>query len=268
MNKILYDYHIHSNYSPDSCSKLEDVVNSAIIKGLKEIAITNHINPIMQTGVIYDKHFREHLNEIEKLQNIYGDIITILKGAEITLITDNEKEYSNFLEKYDDLDFIIGSSHSLQKMDLYADFDYSKYSKKDTYEMYLKEILQCIPKYNFSVYGHLDFISRYSGYNNPFIYYKDFEYLYDEILKALIKNKKGLEVNTSGLRYGINSFYPHKDILKRYKALGGTIITVGSDAHKYIDVSRDFDIAYDYLIDCGFDSITTFKKMKPIQVKI
>ncbi len=267
MNKIIYDYHIHSDYSPDSTSHLEDVVKTAIKNNLKEIAITNHINPCMTTGVLYDAGFKEHLEEIEKIQNIYNNKITILKGAEITLITDNEKEYDNFLKKYKDLDFIIGSSHTLLKEDLYSSFDYTKYNKKNAYELYLTEVLQCIPKYNFSVYGHLDFISRYSGYEDPFMLYKDFSNLYDEIFKTLIKYNKGLEINTSGIRYGIDSLYPHKDILKRYRELGGEIITIGSDAHKLKDISCDFNIAYDYLKECGFDNITTFKKMKPSQIK-
>ncbi len=267
-NKILYDYHIHTNFSLDSDAKLKDIVEFAINKGLKEIAITNHIEPNVITGIIEDRNFANHLLEIESLQNEFKNEIKILKGAEATLYTNNEKNHNDFINKYSELDFIIGSPHSINRKDLHMYFDFTKYTKKECYEMYLREIISCIPNHNFNVYGHLDFISRYSNYENPFMLYKDFSDLIDEVLKLLIKHDKGLELNTSGIRYGIDSFYPSKEILTRYKQLGGEIITVGSDSHAFNTLGDHFDIAYNYLKDCGFNSITTFEKMKPEQIKI
>ncbi len=265
---IKYDYHIHTQFSLDSKAKLIDVVNIAINKGLKEIAITNHIEPNYDNGTINDKNFREHLNEIDVLKNQLGDKIKILKGAEITLLPNNEKKFNTFIKKYEDLDFVIGSSHCINKKDLYFDFDFSSYTKKEAYEIYLNEVIQCIPNNNFCVYGHLDFVSRYSKYEDPLMQYDEFSSLIDTALKLLIKHNKGLEVNTSGIKYGINSFYPSVQILKRYNELGGKILTVGSDSHIANNVGSHFDIAYEYLKKCGFNSITTFEKMKPKQIKI
>ncbi len=266
--RILYDYHIHTDFSLDSDSKLLDVLNFAVLSGLKEISITNHIEPNPYDGIIADRNFEKHLNEIDSLQNQFKDKITVLKGAEITLFANNEKNHNDFINKYKDLDFVIGSSHSLNRKDLYSNFDFTQYEKNECYEIYLKEVLNCIPKNKFNVYGHLDFISRYSKYDDPIMYYKDFSDLIDEILKTLINNNKGLEINTSGIRYGINSFYPSKEILTRYKELGGEIVTVGSDSHTIHTLGKHFDMAYEYLKECGFDSVTTFRKMKPIQNKI
>lgn len=78
-----------------------------------------------------------------------------------------------------------------------------------------------------------------------------------------IDNDCGIEVNTSGYRYGLDSVHPQVEILKRYKELGGQIITVGSDAHKSKDICADFHIAYDILKNIGFKKITTFKQRKP-----
>ena len=39
----------------------------------------------------------------------------------------------------------------------------------------------------------------------------------DEILKLLILKDKGIEINTSGIRYGLGNPHPNIDILKRYK---------------------------------------------------
>lgn len=270
--KILFDYHIHTEFSPDSQSKMIDVIEYAISQGLKEIAITNHIEPLEEMYPYELKEYILYFEEIKNMRELYKSQINIKTGAEVSLVPNPgleiEKRYSEFLSIFNDIDFVIGSIHSLDHKDLYNDFDFSIYTKQEAYEKYLNDILTSISKYKYSVNGHLDFISRYSNYKDPFLRYEDFSDYFDEIFKAIIKNDKGLEINTSGIKYGIKDFYPHKDILKRYKELGGEIITVGSDAHRVIEVASHFDKVYDYLKDCGFNSITTFEKMKPIQIKI
>ena len=53
-----------------------------------------------------------------------------------------------------------------------------------------------------------------------------------KILKIVIQDGKGIEINTSSRRYGLKDSTPSRDILKLYKELGGKIITIGSDSHK------------------------------------
>ncbi|WP_455799806.1 hypothetical protein [Clostridium butyricum] len=57
-----------------------------------------------------------------------------------------------------------------------------------------------------------------------------------EILKTLITNGKGIEVNTSGLKE--NLLFPKLEILQMYKDLKGEIITVGSDSTIIIELVR------------------------------
>ena len=40
--KVLYDYHMHSEISPDAHFPMEEMCDSAVKKGLKEIAFTDH----------------------------------------------------------------------------------------------------------------------------------------------------------------------------------------------------------------------------------
>ena len=128
------------------------------------------------------------------------------------------------------------------------------------------EVLENIDLFpEISVYGHLDFINRYGKgvYEN----YKEFNYelhqdILDKILKKLISKNIGLEVNTSGFRYGLDNFHPHINILKRYKELGGKIITIGSDSHKAEDIMRNFDKVKRMLKELGFNSYCTFKNRK------
>ena len=56
--------------------------------------------------------------------------------------------------------------------------------------------------------------------------------LITKILKTVIEDGKGIEVNTSSFRYGLTDLTPSRDVLRLYKELGGKIITIGSDSHQ------------------------------------
>lgn len=79
---------------------------------------------------------------------------------------------------------------------------------------------------------HLDYVVRYAPKKDADYQPADYTDLLDMILKKLIENGKGIEINTAGLRYGLKEANPCCFILKRYRELGGEILTTGSDAHK------------------------------------
>ena len=83
----------------------------------------------------------------------------------------------------------------------------------------------------------------------------------------MIENDKGIEVNTSGLRYRNKSTHPNLDILKQYKKLGGKIITLGSDAHKARELGLNFEEAIDMINCVGFDEIAIYHNRIPSFVK-
>ena len=124
----------------------------------------------------------------------------------------------------------------------------------------------------YDVYGHLDHIVRYtSQYYGPkaaVVKYNDYKEILDAILTKIIKDNKGLEINTSGIRKGLSSFHPNEAILSRYYDLGGRIVTTGSDAHKVSDLAADFDKAYDVLEKCGFTEVATYERRNPVFRKI
>lgn len=265
---FLADYHIHTNFSIDSDAPMEEVIKSAIAKGMKEIAITDHVD--FDTKYYPEPDYTDYIPFLNNLKEKYKEQISIAFGVEIGLENKWREAVNNFSNKYD-FDFIIGSSHETQTLDHY--FQQKEYfgnkTKKEAYTIYFEEIIKNInacPRFN--VYGHLDYISRYGIYENNSLDYKDYSDLIDQCLKTLISNNKGIEVNTSGFRYGINGTYPSPTILKRYKELGGEIITAGSDAHKPKDVADHIDYAYYLIKEAGFKYITVFRNQEPKFIEI
>ena len=85
----------------------------------------------------------------------------------------------------------------------------------------------------------------------------------------IIKRDIALELNTVYLKdqEGHYNFSLDK-ILRMYKHLGGSMVTLGSDAHNRDGVSRNFTDAVSLLKSCGFDSMYYYENRKPRKVRI
>ena len=106
----------------------------------------------------------------------------------------------------------------------------------------------------------MDYITRYLPSGYAFYHYEKYAELIDEILKTLIQKGKGIEVNTSGYALNKTCGFPNFDIVKRYKELGGTIITVGTDSHTSDRVGEHVEDVLKHYHDIGFEDVTTFTK--------
>ena len=127
------------------------------------------------------------------------------------------------------------------------------------YPAYMEEIRRMQEKY--SVLGHLDLIRRY---DNAGIYpFECIKPLVTEILQTVIRDGKGIEVNTSSRRYGLTELMPSEDILRLYLELGGTILTIGSDSHKPEQLGAYIMDTRKRLKELGFQSFCTYERMKP-----
>ena len=90
----------------------------------------------------------------------------------------------------------------------------------------------------------------------------------DEILRILIQSGRGIEINTAGLKYGLGHPNPHERILKRYRELGGELLSVGSDAHRPEHLAYEFDKVPELLLSCGFRYYTEYRQRKPEQITL
>ena len=109
---------------------------------------------------------------------------------------------------------------------------------------------------------------RYGPEKNKNYRPADYMDIIDNILKALIERGKGIECNTSGLKYGLGHPHPYEEILRRYRALGGEILTVGSDANRQEEVGGYFKETAELLSACGFRYYTVFRERKPWFLKV
>lgn len=262
------DVHMHCGFSNDSETRPEDMVESAIAKGLSVICFTDHYdkdNLDWGDEAIFD--VESYFQKMIALQEEYRDRIDIRIGAEIGMQPYLAEYYQNFIAQHP-FDFVIGSVHSVLEHDVALDF-FQKHSDPEGYKIYFEEMLQDVQKIkSYDVLGHLDYIVRYSNQGSKGFNLNDYMDIIEEILKQVIVHGKGIEMNMSGLKYGLGAPHPQPEIIKRYRELGGEIITVGADGHIPEHIAYDYHLADDILKSCGFKYYTEFKGRKPVFVKI
>ena len=265
------DSHIHSLFSGDCQEKLENIFSYAIKNHIDEITITDHLDPDFPDESSFSFDLDEYIQLIREFRlKLKGDL-KINIGVEFGIQPHLEGQFARVASNKN-LDFIIGSTHCADGKNPVRDDFFLGKTKDEAHEVYFQETLKNARTFkDISVYGHLDFIKRY-GRNvhqdfNTIDYKKHWDII-EEILRTLIKNNSGLEINTSAYRYGTSEPYPNDLILKRYRELGGEIITIGSDSHIASHVAKDFDKAYRLLKDCGFDYYTVFNRRKPKFIKL
>jgi histidinol-phosphatase (PHP family) len=196
--------------------------------------------------------------------------IKLLAGVELGQALQDEAMAEKILSMCG-FDFVIGSLHNLKGFEDFAFLDYhiTENAAPVLVGKYFNELLELAQWNKFDVLGHLTYPLRYiQGVMKISLDMSSYEYIIDEILKIVIQNGKGIEINTSGLRQALGLTMPNKAIVKRYKDLGGEIITVGSDAHCTKDLGKGIADAYELLKECGFDHVCYFEQRKPMFIKI
>ena len=263
----LVDYHIHSLYSDDSDASIEDIVEQALSRKIDEIAITDHFE-VSNSGQEQRNYAPKGQRlALEELQERYGNRIILRQGVELGQPHHFPEETARFLNG-GAFDYVIGSTHkNLRGLDVGLT-DYRLVNLEDMIYSYLKEVRLMVEDGQFDCLGHLDLPRRYAAMQGISFSFIPYRKIISEIFTMLIEEGKGIEINTSGIRKKLKSFMPEFELVKLYKAVGGSIVTVGSDAHSHEQVGADVMLAYDMLRCAGFKEVTVYKDRMPEAVAI
>lgn len=223
----MVDMHVHSTFSPDGKSSMEEQVQRAIDLGISKLCFTDHVefndkeinlNRVKNKSV-FNFDVDTYLNEIERLNRDYCEI-EILSGIEFSEphLFPNEFEYYCSCP----FDCIIGAIHHCYN----AVFPGARnLNERQAVCEYYDLMITSLQNTKFDVIAHLDFPRRY------FDKWTIEEKLLETLLEAIVANHVVLEVNTSSCDEIEHEPLPHFDIIKRYSEMGGKYVTLGSDAH-------------------------------------
>ena len=264
--QILWDCHMHSSFSADSDTPMEVMIHRAVETGLQGITFTEHLDPdypVTPDNLDFSLDIPAYKEKLAELSDMYKDKIQVRFGIELGLQM-HLGEYFDSLLSQTPFDFVIGSSHLVHGYDPYYPEFFEGRKEFLWYMEYFESIRENISAYDgFAVYGHIDYVVRYGSNKNREYSYGRYKDILDEILKKLISMGKGIELNTGGYHYGLGEPNPCTAVIRRYRELGGEIITIGADAHTPDKIACAFDKAASVLEACGFRYYTIFKDRKP-----
>lgn len=271
---IIYDMHTHSENSHDSECPVTDMAKSAKERGLKGFAVTDHCDIEYCETIDLDKVLSGSTADAAAANETSG--IEVIKGVEMGEAFWFPDVAARVLDRYKP-DVVIGSVHAV-KFDgyemPYSTIDFGKLGRETTekyFDKYFDDMLVMLKECDFDILAHLTCPLRYiNGKYGLNIDAKKYAEKTDKILKEIIKRKIALEINTSCVYKdsGYCEFMPEREIVKRYRELGGYLITVGSDAHISQNSANSFDMAYEMIKEIGFENIYYYKNRRAIQCAV
>lgn len=261
----MFDCHIHSRVSFDGRDTGLALAQAAAKAGLKEICFTDHIDydPLGKMGCMAfdtDAYSAEY-------DNLEVPGLKIFRGMEFGMDMGNREQLRRDLRRRP-FDFVLGSIHFVDDLDVYFPEWWAGKTTFQAEQRYLEATLECVQLHeDYDVLAHLTYISKTTANPNPRpMPYEQHREIIDEILKTLVAKGKGLEINTSGVdRCG--DYLPPVDMVRRFKELGGEIVTVGSDAHQASRVGQYSFEACRILKDI-FGYVCTFQNRQPVFHKL
>ncbi|MCL2378712.1 MAG: PHP domain-containing protein [Defluviitaleaceae bacterium] len=251
MGKAMYfDAHVHSAASPDSEADPMEIIAALKSKGLG-VTFTEHadfVTPIKgrdmtATDVPRPKWGVDFICDFDMYPARYRHLRsdTALLGLEVGLTAAFLPLNTQVADN--DYDFVLGSIHYVDGIDVY--YDASKVDAETFCRRYLTYSLEMVEISGFfDSFAHIDYVARYSENISGHFYYYNYPKEFDALLKALADRELALEINTSrlGCESAIRQLIP---IYKRFRALGGKHVTIGSDAHQLQGLGRYHDKAVD-----------------------
>lgn len=257
-----FDYHVHSAISKDSDESLMAMVMELREKDFDGVCFTEHLDPYFPDEfepffIDWDKY----RSQIASARAMFPEM-EIYMGMEAGLNPNSYEEIDKQI-KENNPDFVLGSLHCTDEMTI-GEFDYyERYEKRKVQEDYLKCLIKNIRDFdNYDVVAHIGFVSKFAPCEGWEIHYSEFPDYVDELLKIIINKGKGIEINTSGLKRSKYTL-PAEDIVKRYRELGGEIITIGSDGHSREFAGYEFDFGAIIARRCGFTHAAKYSARTP-----
>ena len=261
---IITDIHTHTKFSSDGKDEMEDIILTAIERGVSYYGIAEHLDydyelfkvkihgktmPLLNLHAYFEKG--------REMQEKYKDKIHLLIGLEVGFANDKRLfDMVNLVISRFKPDFIVNSTHTVGNQDCYFPEFCEGKTKELAYGMYLEKICESLDAgYPFDIISHIGYISRNAPYEDKKLRYCEFKDVIDRILLKIIEKGKILEVNSSSRGAG-SDFLPDTDIIERYYQLGGRKVSFASDTHDCARVAEGREKVVSVLRKIGFEYLT------------
>ncbi|MGI6014032.1 MAG: histidinol-phosphatase HisJ family protein [Oscillospiraceae bacterium] len=271
----LFDFHIHSICSDDAKNTMAEMALASAKAGIDVVCFTDHFDlddyrtgePLLNPLDIWPTVLEQYAAAKEAC----AGIVEVRLGMELGEANHNPT-YAARCAAQPELDFVLGSTHNLRNT---TDFYYLQYQSLEhcyaLLDTYIAELMELSQLDCYDCMSHIGYTRRYmlaAGYDAVITLDRYGDQL-DQIFRTLIQNGRGIELNCSGFRHpGISTSIPDLPLLKRYRELGGEIITIGTDAHRVVDAGHFIREGYALLAEAGFQYVCSYQNRIPAFIKL
>ena len=251
------DAHLHTNLSPDSDVPIDAYCAAAVERGIPEIAITDHLDFDPRAPAHSFAPFATREREVREAAARWADSgLHVRFGIEVSYESQREPEIRDHLAHHP-YDYAIGSVHIMADSPYKASRVAGWVAGRSFDEIvapYFDEAEAAIRSELFDTIGHLDYVKKYVVNHVPPAAFAARPDVYEPLLRALVDTGMALEVNASGLRQPPGETYPAAAMVERFRALGGSRITAGSDAHRARSFAYGLGHVYATIAAAGFET--------------
>ncbi|KAI9817917.1 MAG: histidinolphosphatase [Thelocarpon impressellum] len=266
---MLFSHHSHSGQFCDhGADMLEEVVQAAISHGMHVFALTEH-TPRDHTEDLYPGEkrttadlfeiFDAYYAEAMRLKAKYAGQITLLVGFEMDWIRPSSRDLVQGLLAKHKFELFVGSVHHVRATPI--DFSRELYeearrvagagSDEALFEVYFDDQFEMLTNLSPPIVGHFDLIRLMSDDRNRS--FSDLKVVWEKITRNLdVVARYGglLELNSAGLRKGLDEPYPTREICKAFLGMGGRF-TMSDDSHSVSQVAANYSGVLDFAEDVG-----------------
>ena len=256
----LHDYHVHSSFSCDSKASMESLCRAAIDAGIAELGLSDHfdLHPLDPCSGHLD--LDGWWDEFRRCQEIFAGELTLRSGVEVSEPHRYPRQVEQLLKSFP-WDYSLGSLHWVGDECVF-DSSYFNSTQDEVYRRDFKELERMVDEGEFDILAHFDVVKRYGfEFYGPF-HPESYEDLIRPILSRLAGRGLALEVNTSTLRRSIQRPSPDATVLGWFLEQGGTMVTLGSDAHTPEHVGFALKEMLNLVAKAGFQGLAGYEQRK------
>ena len=262
----MIDYHVHTSLCNHANGTMDQYIENAVSKGLKEICFLDHLT-LHEGGShlsMTPDYVPFYYQSVRRLAHSYKDDILVKAGLEVDYDPKNAEAAQKIIAPYD-FDVIGGSVHFIEHINVVStkNTEARESESIDTIvSAYLSLLGEMVDTFPIDIVCHLDITKKFGRRPSDKLQAR-----FNEILSKISDKDLTVELNTSGYNHAANEFYPEPLLLKKCRE-NNIRMTLGSDAHKPEQVARHFDEAVTMIMDAGFDGISAFTRRQRYDIPL
>lgn len=259
----IFDFHIHSDNSPDGANNAAFMCESAVARGVRSVAFTDHCEIDRFTEGHFNKIIMHSFFEVAKARSAFMNSLIVLEGIELgepqknTTLADKIIGTQNY-------DIVLGAVHGIEKGCNFSSMKgVAGEQAAKALTKYFDDLLLMTEWGNFDAVSHITYPFRYLDASPS-----DYTARFTEVLEALAKKDKALELDTRCGKHSEEMRKLQYNLALEFRKLGGKNITVGSGAHRAADIALGVNEALEIAVTAGFNCVALYQERLPSLVPI